>query len=168
MAVSSGARRRHWRHHSNIKPMERAPFFRELTARVLEGAKSAGIELQVGRQSSWMLQVYTRRPDVHFEAWLHDARQQLEVGFHAEGPADLNRELLERLAPNDIRLKAEVHRDLEVEPWDRGWSRAYCLIGCHKLTPEVLEDAVGTMLRLVQAVEEILEEAGLELAPVFR
>ena len=69
---------------------------------------------------------------VHFEIWAHDRTEQLELGLHFEAQPERNEWLRRQFAAQLIELKMALGNGVEVEPWDRGWTRLY---ETHPLSP---------------------------------
>jgi hypothetical protein len=84
---------------------------------------------------------------IHYEIWIHERTQQLELGLHCEADAALNARLKRELSFCLFEIKHALGNGVELEEWDRGWTRLY---ETHPLYP--LDEARLT---------EIGERAGL-------
>jgi hypothetical protein len=94
----------------------------------------------------------------HYEVWLHDATQHLEIGFHMEADMASNASLYDYLEDELLWLKAQLGPCIELERWDRGWCRLYRTLPLGALTPSLLETTCAYLALLVQSVEPLCRE----------
>jgi hypothetical protein len=62
---------------------------------------------------------------VHYEIWIHERTQQLELGLHCEADAALNARIKRELSFYLFEIKYALGNEVELEEWDRGWTRLY-------------------------------------------
>lgn len=104
-------------------------------------------------------------PTIHYELWIRERQQQIELGLHFEATPALNRELLRRFDRRLLEIQSALGRSVWLEEWDRGWARLY---ETQPLLPLNLARAasVGARMReIVEVVQPILEFALQERAP---
>ena len=63
--------------------------------------------------------------NIHFEVWIHERTQQIELGLHFEAQPQRNEWLRRQFCARLIELKWDLGNGVEVELWDRGWARLY-------------------------------------------
>src|SRR5947208_15800616 len=64
-------------------------------------------------------------PRLHFEAWWHANSGRLELGLHLEAEPATNDRIAAGLARQLLMIKARLGKQLDLEPWVRGWVRLY-------------------------------------------
>ena len=101
-----------------------AGFFRALVPRV-EAALPARLRGVNHRTRSSQAQWFFDDPRLHFEAWWHANSGRLELGLHLEAEPAMNERIAAGLARQLLMIKARLGRQLDLEPWDRGWVRLY-------------------------------------------
>ena len=104
--------------------MRTAGFFRSLPGPV-KAALPARLKEVNHRVRSSQAQWYFDDPRLHFEAWWHANSGRLELGLHLEATPALNDRIAAGLARQLLMIKARLGRQLDLEPWDRGWIRLY-------------------------------------------
>lgn len=110
------------------------------------------------RKVMWtILQLHYGDPTVHFEVQPHNARRQIELGLHFEGPVERNDLWASRLAARGPELMAALGDSWELEEWTLSWRRL------HRIFPFERLDA-----GLAQAVADELVKALTVLGPVIR
>jgi hypothetical protein len=95
---------------------------------------------------------------LHYEVWLHDTTQHLEIGFHMEADAATNAALYDYLEDELPWLKAQLGPCIELERWDKGWCRLYRTIPLGPLTAALLDTTCVLLADLIQAVQPLCED----------
>lgn len=112
------------------------------------------------RARSWLSQIYYHQADFHYEVWLLRDGQRVELGLHFESRNRLhNQHLLAAFGSRLIEIKAELGDQVEVEAWDKGWSKVYETIPRQELTPDYLERVARRLARIISVLEPMLQEA---------
>jgi hypothetical protein len=101
-----------------------AGFFRALPP-LVEAALPARLKGARHRARSSQAQWFYDDPRLHFEAWWHANSGRLELGLHLEAEPAMNERIATGLARQLLMIKARLGRQLDLEPWDRGWVRLY-------------------------------------------
>jgi len=103
---------------------------------------------------------------IHYEIWVHDGRQLLELGLHCEAEPARNARIRQGLADYLFDLKAALGNGVELEEWDRGWTRLY---ETHPLFPldeprlEEIAQRTGVFVATVEPLyQEVRRTFGLE------
>ena len=111
---------------------------------------------------------YGRDAQIHFEIWVHERTDQLELGLHFEAQPQRNEWLRRQFCARLIELKWELGNAVEVEPWDRGWARLYETHPLRPLNEARLDTFAARAARFIAVVqpmyEEILAQADLSKA----
>jgi hypothetical protein len=111
------------------------------------------------RNRGWLVQLwYGTDPRIHYEVWVHGSRNLLELGLHCEAEAARNEWLRRQLLHRLFELKAALGNGVEVEEWDKGWSRLY---ETHPLTPlddARLADFAARVAQFIAVVQPLLDE----------
>ena len=110
------------------------------------------------RKVIWtILQLHYGDPSVHFEVQPHNARQQIELGLHFEGPVEQNDAWAARLAARAPEFMSALGDAWELEEWTVSWRRLHRIFPFERLdTP------------LAQAVADELVKALTVLGPFVR
>ena len=101
-----------------------AGFFRALPPRVVAALPDRLKDVSHRLRSS-QAQWFFDDPRLHFEAWWHANSGRLELGLHLEATPAINERIGAGLARQLLLIKARLGRQLDLEPWDRGWVRLY-------------------------------------------
>lgn len=111
------------------------------------------------RTRGWLVQFwYGADPRVHYEVWVHGGRDLLELGLHCEADATHNEFLRRHLLRRLIELKATLGNAVEVEEWDKGWSRLYETHPLNPLDNARLEEFAGRVAQFIITVQPMLDE----------
>ncbi len=116
---------------------------------------------QVHPRVTSLTKFYYGKATTHYEVWIQKRKGIIELGLHFEGEPESNfrhLELLQSLSP-------EIHKSLgdgiEIEEWDRGWTRAYEAISLEPLTDDFLVEVSFKMSAMMRALEPLLRSAPL-------
>ncbi|MGI8586742.1 MAG: hypothetical protein ACR2M0_03525 [Chloroflexia bacterium] len=131
------------------------PFLRRLsdTVRPLLAADPQPLHIQArGR----LLKLWFG-PDesIHYEVWIHDNLQLIELGLHCEADPLRNARIRRQLGFHMFDIKAALGNSVELEEWDRGWVRLY---ETHPLSPldeprlDELARRLATFVTIVQPI----------------
>lgn len=100
---------------------------------------------------------------IHYEIWMHERTQQLELGLHCEADAALNARIKRELSFYMFEIKHALGNDVELEEWDRGWTRLYETQPLHPLDEARLAELgertglfVGTVQPIYMEIRERL------------
>jgi hypothetical protein len=117
------------------------------------------------RARSWLTQVYYDEPDFHFEVWALPGNTRLELGLHFESRNRLhNSHLLRAMGERLVEIKARLGPQVEVEAWDKGWSKVYETVPRAAFTPDYMASVAARLAELMTVLQPMLEEA-LPLLP---
>lgn len=62
---------------------------------------------------------------IHYELWLHERTNQIEIGLHCESTPDVNRFYYDHLQKHLLEVQAALGPSFWLEEWDHGWIRLY-------------------------------------------
>ena len=111
------------------------------------------------RKRGWLVQFwYGPDPRIHYEVWVHGGRELLEIGLHCEADATHNEFLRRQLLRRLIELKATLGNAVEVEEWDKGWSRLYETHPLNPLDNARMEAFAGRVAEFITTVQPMLDE----------
>jgi hypothetical protein len=101
---------------------------------------------------------YGTDAQVHFEIWVHDRSQQIELGLHFESKPEHNEWLRQQFCARLIELKYALGNGVEVEEWDRGWARLYETHALSPLNEDRLAKFSARVAEFVAVVQPMYEE----------
>jgi hypothetical protein len=107
----------------------------------------------------WLAQIHYGHPRIHYEVWLLSRRNLLELGLHFEhGSRAVNTRLLDHFDAHAVAIKAELGEGVEVEPWDKGWSKVYETVPLEPFEPAYLEKVALRLARMITYLQPILDK----------
>jgi hypothetical protein len=128
-----------------------AGFFRALPPRV-EAALPAPLKGVRHRASSNQAQWFFDDPRLHFEAWWHANNGRLELGLHLEAEPATNDRIATGLSRQLLMIKARLGRQLDLEPWDRGWVRLYESYAVEVFDAVQIKQTAARMAELISVI----------------
>jgi hypothetical protein len=111
---------------------------------------------QATRRITSLIKLYYERPSVHYEVWIQIRRKQVELGLHFEGAPDSNLRHLELLSQRSEEIQESLGPGVEIEKWDRGWTRVHETLPLEPLTDDFLVEVSFKLSGMMQALEPIL------------
>src|SRR5688572_28536364 len=81
-----------------------------------------------------------KSPANHYEVWLHERLNKIELGAHFEGPRADNEAIYSYLDTNLIEIQARLGYQFWLERWDHGWVRLYETVSMLPLDSAKVED----------------------------
>lgn len=115
------------------------------------------------RNRGWLVQLwYGTDPRIHYEVWVHGSRNLLELGLHCEADAAHNEWLRRQLLHRLFELKAALGNAVEVEEWDKGWSRLYETHPLNPLDDTRLAEFAARVAQFIAVVQPLLDELTAE------
>jgi len=139
---------------SNIAP---APFVRQVAATVRERLKSRGSHVNIDVRGRLAKFWYGPDATVHFELWLHENTAQLELGLHAEGPAERNRAVYTALDKCMVEIQKELGTSIWLEEWDKGWIRLYETQRLWPLDDVRVAEVAERLCEIIDVIQPIYE-----------
>ena len=106
-----------------------------------------------------IVKLHYGRPNVHYEVWIQKRRREVEVGLHFEGDAESNLRHLELLSGRLDAIRAALGPDIQVERWDKGWTRAHESVPLEPLGDDFLVDLSFKISTMMRTLEPLLDEA---------
>ena len=140
----------------NLRPNK---FIRLTAARVQELASSLYTDLRSNVRGH--LFQYWRGPTSanHYEVWLHERLNKIELGIHFEGSLTANRAHYEYLDSHLLEIQASLGPQIWLEDWDHGWVRLYETIPMLPLDEAKVEEVAARLCRIISVVQPLLERA---------
>ena len=107
---------------------------------------------------SHLAKFWCRPPDnIHYELWLHERRNLIELGLHFEANADLNARLLAYFSGCLLEIQEQLGETIWAEPWDKGWTRLYEVRPMLPLNEERVADTAARMCELIECLQPYLD-----------
>jgi hypothetical protein len=148
-------------HHGHI-----VMFLTEVRARIRRAKELEGARV---REESSKLEIDFGLPDAHYVVAVHPKTRSLEVGLHFEGAARENERRLQALAERAGTLRSRLGTNVELERWDRSWTRVHDSTVLSSgdwspkrdLTPKVVDETAKKLLRFVRVLQPMVERDAL-------
>lgn len=118
-------------------------------------------DFQVHSRVTSLTKFYYGRAAVHYEVAVQKRHHTLEVGLHFEGDAETNFRHLALLQSLSRDIHSSLGKDIEIEEWVRGWTRAYELLPLEPLTDDFLIEVSFKMSGMIRALEPLLRSEPL-------
>ncbi|MSP11344.1 MAG: hypothetical protein EXR62_00160 [Chloroflexi bacterium] len=133
-------------------------FFHDVSYQV-RSALPADLQDLHTRNSSRMLQLYYDDPALHFEIWPVYKIERLEIGLHFEGNHATNEWLYRELASQIFDIKFELGHLVEVERWDRGWSRVHETLPLQSFDKAYQQEVTQRLVRYIVVLWPMVQQA---------
>ena len=117
-------------------------------------------EFQVTGPVGSLVKLHYQRPSVHYEVWLQSRRRQVELGLHFEGERESNYRWLEMLSQRSRDIQSSLGPAVEIEAWDKGWTRAHETLTLEPLTDDFLVEISFKLSAMISALEPLLDDRG--------
>lgn len=115
------------------------------------------------RARSYLIQLYYGDPDMHFEVWSLKRLGRLEMGLHFESEdGAFNERMFLFFDRYIIELKAKLGQGVELERWDRGWSRIFESIPLSPFDETFLESVSTRLAEMISLLQPLCEKALLD------
>jgi hypothetical protein len=130
-------------------------FIRRLSAAVRTHLPALAEPLHIQPHGQLMKIWYGADGTVHYEVWVHERTQQLELGLHCEADATRNAAWRRLLGFYLLEIKLALGNGVELEDWDKGWVRLYETHPLYPLDEPRLDEfarRVGTFVGTIQPI----------------
>lgn len=108
----------------------------------------------------WQIsQIWYGNSAVHYEVWLRERLNTVEVGLHFEADPLTNARLLAAFQARDRDVRRALGSGVRIEAWDRGWTRVWEPCAIERLDSELLASVASRMAAYVRALEPIVRDA---------
>jgi len=115
------------------------------------------------RARSYLVQLYYGDPDVHFEVSSLRRLGRLEIGLHFEKrDRAFNERMFLFFDRHIIEIKAQLGKSIELERWDRGWSRIFESIPLPSFNETFLETVSTSLAKMIPLLQPLCERALLD------
>ena len=111
---------------------------------------------QVTGPTGGLVKLHYQRPTVHYEVWLRRRQKQVELGLHFEGERDSNLRSLEMLRQRSDDIRASLGPGVEVETWDKGWTRVHETLPWQPLGDDFLVEVSLKLSGMIRTLEPLL------------
>lgn len=118
-------------------------------------------EFQVHPRVTSLTKFYYGRATIHYEVAVQKRQQTLEVGLHFESEPEINFQHLELLQSLSSDISSSLGKDVEMEEWVRGWTRAYELLPLEPLTDDFLVEVSFKVSGMIRTLEPLLRSEPL-------
>ena len=105
---------------------------------------------------STLIKLHYQRPSVHYEVWIRRRKAEVEVGLHFEGDPESNSGHLEMLKQRSTDIKTVLGAGIELEEWDKGWTRAHETLPMEPLTDDFLVELSFRLSGMIRTLEPVL------------
>jgi hypothetical protein len=136
---------------------DRHLFFRELPEK-LRGTLPPDLREFTFKPQGSLAQLYFQDPKVHYEVWFTWRSGRLGIGLHFERDESTNNRLFEAFDRRIVEIKALLGDTIELERWDRGWSRIYESWPCEKIDRPFREHTTTRLAEIISTLQPIYEE----------
>lgn len=107
---------------------------------------------------------YGAEAAIHYEFWMHERTLQMEIGLHCEAEPELNEAIRRGLSFYLFDIKAALGAGVELELWDRGWTRLYETLPLYPLDEARVEEIARRLGEFVSVVQPIYLDVRRALA----
>ena len=108
-----------------------------------------------------LVKLHYQRPKVHYEVWLRRRLKQVELGLHFEGDPDSNHRQIDLLSQHTDEIRASLGPEIEVGPWDRGWTRVHETLPWEPLGDDFLVEVSVKLSSMIRTLEPLLAAQNL-------
>ena len=113
-------------------------------------------DFEVVSTMSTLMKIHYGVPTVHYEVWIQRRKKQVEVGLHFEGDRESNSRHLEMLRQRATDIRSALGDAVELEEWDKGWTRAHRTVPLEPLDDDFLVEVSFTLSGMIRTLEPIL------------
>jgi len=106
-----------------------------------------------------LAQLHFADPRIHYEVWFHWRTGRVELGLHFERDEKTNERLFEAFDRHIVELKATLGQSVDLERWDKGWSRVYETWPCDRPDRAFREHIFERLAAIIATLEPICAEA---------
>lgn len=103
-------------------------------------------------------QIWFGNAALHYEVWLRERQNTLEVGLHFEADPLTNARLLAAFQARDREIHRVLGSGVRVEAWDRGWARVWEPLALGRVDADLLAVVASRLASYVRALEPILRD----------
>jgi hypothetical protein len=93
----------------------------------------------------------------HYEVWLHERLDKIELGAHFEGLRAENEAFYNYLDANLIEIQAGLGSHIWLERWDHGWVRLYETVAMLPLDSAKVEDVAQRLCEIMDVLQPLLD-----------
>ena len=136
---------------------DRHLFFRELPEKLRHVLPEDLRNFTFKPQGS-LAQLYFQDPKVHYEAWFTWRSGRVGVGLHFERDEVTNNRLFEAYDRHILEIKASLGDSIELERWDRGWSRIYESWPCDRVDRPFRDYLTTRLVQIIRVLQPMYEE----------
>ena len=112
------------------------------------------------RARSYLVQLYYGDPDIHFEVWSLKRLGRLEIGLHFESrDRAYNERMFLFFDRYIIEIKAQLGKSIELERWDRGWTRIFENIPLPPFDETFIESVSTSLAKMISLLQPLCEKA---------
>jgi hypothetical protein len=137
--------------------MDRHVLFRELPDGLRRRLPESLHEFTYKPQGS-LAQVHFGEPRIHYEVWFHWRTGRVELGLHFERDERTNEQLFDLYDRHIVELKATLGESIELERWDKGWTRIYETWPCERVDRTFRSHLLDRLAAIIAALEPIRNE----------
>ena len=105
---------------------------------------------------SHMAQLWSGNKQLHYEAWIRDRLEVIEVGLHFEADPLTNARLLAAFRAHERAIRRALGPEVRIETWDRGWARVWEPVPLATLERSFLEHVGARMAAYITTLEPLL------------
>ena len=113
-------------------------------------------DFQVIGTMSTLIKLSYSVPSVHYEVWIRRRMKQLEVGLDFEGDGESNSVYLEMLGQRSTDIRSALGDAVELEEWDRGWTRVHQTMPLEPLDDDFLVEVSFTLSGMIRTLEPLV------------
>lgn len=110
-----------------------------------------------------MLKLHYGEPRVHYEVWLVNKTERIEIGLHFEADHETNHAWAATLADRALELREALGPEAELEEWSPSWTRLHLTLPLGSLNEDLSGAVSERLAALIEATAPLL--SGLEIQP---
>jgi hypothetical protein len=112
---------------------------------------------------SYLVQIYYNQPEIHFEVWSIRRLGRLEMGLHFESrDRAFNERMFLFFDRHIMEIKAQLGKGVELERWDRGWTRIFESTPLPPFDERSLEAVSARLAKMISLLQPLCGRAALD------
>jgi hypothetical protein len=142
-----------------MKPLSYNNFLKTLPPFVTAELSAEYSHIRPHQPFRWIIQFYDDDKRLHYELSRITRLKSIEIGLHFESrDKQLNQFLLTGFQRHLFEIRDQLGDGVEVEAWDRGWSKVYELLPEQELTEDFQRFSAERLAQTIEVCHPILND----------
>jgi hypothetical protein len=133
-------------------------FVRRVVAAMNESEPLPGRRLNTHARGYLAKFWYGEDGSVHYEIWIHERTQQIELGLHFESTPDYNQSLYRAFDTCIFEIQQKLGASFWLEDWDRGWVRMYETHPLQPLDTYRVDEIAARLCEIIATLQPVYDE----------